>query len=101
MSKIALQYGATIDKYVGDAIVMFFGDPATRGVREDACRRSAPALAVCWATVFETIVDKTTRICEATFACLGLFEGQALRFAAISGAPRTCCSPSESDGMRL
>jgi adenylate cyclase len=27
MSKIALQYGATIDKYVGDAIVMFFGDP--------------------------------------------------------------------------
>lgn len=36
MSKIALQYGATIDKYVGDAIVMFFGDPATRGVKEDA-----------------------------------------------------------------
>jgi GAF domain-containing protein len=36
--------------------------------------------------VFETIVDRTTRICEATFACLGLFEGQALRFAAISGA---------------
>src|SRR5512133_1723403 len=36
--------------------------------------------------VFETIVDKTTRICEATFACLGLFEGKALRFATISGA---------------
>ena len=36
--------------------------------------------------MFETIVDKTTRICKATFACLGLFEGQALRFAAISGA---------------
>jgi GAF domain-containing protein len=36
--------------------------------------------------VFETIVDRTTRICEATFACLGLFEGEALRFAAISGA---------------
>jgi PAS domain S-box-containing protein len=36
MSKIALQYGATIDKYVGDAIVMFFGDPTTRGVKEDA-----------------------------------------------------------------
>jgi class 3 adenylate cyclase/HAMP domain-containing protein len=36
MSKIAMQYGATIDKYVGDAIVMFFGDPATLGVREDA-----------------------------------------------------------------
>ena len=36
MSKIALQYGATVDKYVGDAIVMFFGDPATLGVKEDA-----------------------------------------------------------------
>jgi adenylate cyclase len=36
MSKIALQYGATIDKYVGDAIVMFFGDPISLGVREDA-----------------------------------------------------------------
>lgn len=36
MTKIALRYGATIDKYVGDAIVIFFGDPETRGVREDA-----------------------------------------------------------------
>jgi class 3 adenylate cyclase/HAMP domain-containing protein len=36
MSKIALDYGATIDKYVGDAIVAFFGDPETRGVKEDA-----------------------------------------------------------------
>ncbi len=36
MSKIALQYGATVDKYVGDAIVMFFGDPTTLGVKEDA-----------------------------------------------------------------
>src|SRR5262245_34031802 len=35
--------------------------------------------------VFETVVDRTTRICGATFACLGLFEGDALRFAAISG----------------
>jgi adenylate cyclase len=36
MSKIALQFGATIDKYVGDAILAFFGDPETRGVKEDA-----------------------------------------------------------------
>jgi adenylate cyclase len=36
MSAIALSYGATVDKYVGDAIVIFFGDPETRGVKEDA-----------------------------------------------------------------
>jgi class 3 adenylate cyclase/phosphoglycerate-specific signal transduction histidine kinase len=36
MSEIALSYGATVDKYVGDAIVIFFGDPETRGVKEDA-----------------------------------------------------------------
>jgi class 3 adenylate cyclase len=36
MSKIALDYGATVDKYVGDAIIAFFGDPETKGVKEDA-----------------------------------------------------------------
>ncbi|MFZ5562095.1 MAG: adenylate/guanylate cyclase domain-containing protein [Pseudomonadota bacterium] len=36
MTKIALQYGGTIDKFIGDAILIFFGDPATRGSREDA-----------------------------------------------------------------
>ena len=36
MSQIALEHGATIDKYVGDAIVIFFGDPESRGVKEDA-----------------------------------------------------------------
>jgi len=30
MSKIALDHGATIDKYVGDAIIAFFGDPEIR-----------------------------------------------------------------------
>lgn len=36
MSKIALKHGATIDKFIGDAMLIFFGDPATRGVKEDA-----------------------------------------------------------------
>jgi adenylate cyclase len=36
MARIALGHGATIDKYVGDAIVIFFGDPETRGVQQDA-----------------------------------------------------------------
>ena len=36
MSKIALEHGATIDKYIGDAILAFFGDPETRGIKKDA-----------------------------------------------------------------
>jgi GAF domain-containing protein len=36
--------------------------------------------------VFKAMLDSATCICAATFACLGLFEGEALRFAAISGA---------------
>lgn len=46
MSKIALEYGATIDKFIGDAMLIFFGDPQTRGVRDDAlqCVRMAVAM---------------------------------------------------------
>jgi class 3 adenylate cyclase len=46
MSSIALEYGATIDKYVGDAILIFFGDPVTKGVKEDAlsCVKMAVAM---------------------------------------------------------
>jgi adenylate cyclase len=46
MSEIALAHGATIDKYVGDAMVIFFGDPETRGVNEDAlaCVKMAIAM---------------------------------------------------------
>ena len=36
MTTIALKYGATIDKYIGDAIMLFFGDPYSKGVQEDA-----------------------------------------------------------------
>ena len=36
MTKIALEHGATIDKYIGDAVMLFFGDPNSNGEREDA-----------------------------------------------------------------
>jgi adenylate cyclase len=46
MSEIALAHGATIDKYVGDAIVIFFGDPETLGVKEDATACVTMAIAM-------------------------------------------------------
>ena len=36
MTAIALECGATIDKYIGDAMMVFFGDPESNGEREDA-----------------------------------------------------------------
>ena len=36
MAEIALKHGGTIDKFIGDAVMVFFGDPASKGVQEDA-----------------------------------------------------------------
>lgn len=46
MSAIALEHGATVDKFIGDAILAFFGDPESKGVEEDAraCLRMAAAM---------------------------------------------------------
>ena len=46
MSRIALEHGGTIDKFIGDAIMIFFGDPESRGEQEDAvaCVRMAIAM---------------------------------------------------------
>ncbi len=46
MTDIAIRYGATIDKYIGDAIMLFFGDPETRGVKTDAVQCVRMALAM-------------------------------------------------------
>ncbi|XID75868.1 adenylate/guanylate cyclase domain-containing protein [Alkanindiges sp. WGS2144] len=36
MTDIARRHGGTVDKYMGDAILIFFGDPESRGIKEDA-----------------------------------------------------------------
>ena len=43
MTTIALAHGGTVDKFIGDAVMVFFGDPETKGVSEDAlaCLRMA------------------------------------------------------------
>ena len=46
MSKIAQEHGAYFDKFIGDAMMFYFGDPETKGVKEDAtaCLRMAIAM---------------------------------------------------------
>ncbi len=46
MAKIAIDFGGTIDKFVGDAVMVFFGDPTSAGVQEDAikCLKMASAM---------------------------------------------------------
>ncbi|MBL4799939.1 MAG: adenylate cyclase [Oleispira sp.] len=36
MSKVALKHGGTIDKFIGDSVMIFFGDPKSNGTKKDA-----------------------------------------------------------------
>jgi adenylate cyclase len=46
MSKICLQYGGTIDKFVGDSLMVFFGDPSSNGAKDDALSAVSMAIAM-------------------------------------------------------
>ncbi len=36
MAEITVNYGGTLDKFIGDAVMIFFGDPKSKGEDEDA-----------------------------------------------------------------
>jgi len=44
MTNIAIKYGGTIDKYIGDSIMVFFGDPKTQGAKKDTLACVAMAI---------------------------------------------------------
>ena len=46
MSVIAAEYGGTVDKFIGDAMVIFFGDPHSLGVQQDALQCVKMAIAM-------------------------------------------------------
>lgn len=96
MAKIALKHGATIDKYIGDAIMIFFGDPTSRGVQEDAlaCVRMAiemrtrlKELAVIWESrgFSEHLITRTG--IHTGFCTVGNFGSEAhMDYTIIGGA---------------
>ncbi|WP_461481243.1 adenylate/guanylate cyclase domain-containing protein [Porticoccus sp.] len=46
MSQIAIRHGGTIDKFIGDAVMVFFGDPTTKGVKDDCVAAVSMAIAM-------------------------------------------------------
>ncbi len=46
MSEIAFRFGGTIDKVIGDSIMVFFGDPESRGIQSDAVTCVSMAIAM-------------------------------------------------------
>jgi len=44
MSKVALKHGGTIDKFIGDSVMVFFGDPKSNGTKKDALACLAMAI---------------------------------------------------------
>jgi adenylate cyclase len=46
MSKLVHKYGGTIDKFVGDSVMVFFGDPSSLGAKKDAVAAISMAIAM-------------------------------------------------------
>lgn len=75
MSEIAFRFGGTIDKVIGDSIMVFFGDPESRGVRSDAISCVSMALAM----------KKSMKELQARWAVEGIATPPALRMGINSG----------------
>ena len=75
MTEIARAYGATIDKFIGDAILAFFGDPDSLGAERDAERG------------IQMAIDMQRRMValEFEFVRLGLHEPLEIRIGINSG----------------
>ena len=69
MTDIAIEYGGTVDKYIGDAIMIFFGDPNSNGIKDDAVACVSMALKM----------KKALRLLRKNWKSLGLSESMDVR----------------------
>jgi class 3 adenylate cyclase/NAD(P)-dependent dehydrogenase (short-subunit alcohol dehydrogenase family) len=75
MTEIAKDHGATLDKFVGDAMVAFFGDPESLGSAADAKQCIKMAIAM----------QQKMAMMQAEFAQMGLQDGLEIRIGINSG----------------
>ena len=75
MSAIAVECGGTIDKFIGDAVLIFFGDPETEGEQEDALKCA------------EMAIRMMKRVCELNkhWKKLGVVDGLKVRMGISTG----------------
>lgn len=95
MSKIVLKYGGTIDKFIGDAIMVFFGDPESKGEEQDAIacvsmavemRDTMHALQELWASMGISRPMKIRIGINSGYCTIGNFgSNQKLEYTIIGG----------------
>ncbi len=75
MATIALDCGGTVDKFIGDAVLVFFGDPESEGETEDALK------------CVEMAIRMRTRVAELQkyWQKLGVSRGLHVRMGIASG----------------
>jgi len=108
MAAIVTKYGGTLDKYIGDAVMVFFGDPESQGLEADAlaCVQMAlemqatiPQIQEAWK---EMDIPETLRIRIgiATGSCtVGNFGSKSQLTYTILGPSVNLASRLESNGI--
>ena len=86
MTNIAIECGGTIDKFIGDAVLVFFGDPETEGEIQDALN------------CVEMAIRMRQRISELQnfWKKNGVSRGLHVRMGIATGSPTRCSAPDRS-----
>ena len=75
MSKIAIKWGGTIDKFIGDALLVFFGDPNSNGNKEDATACVSMAIEMLEKLKILRIFWRDKGISKPLYARIGIHTG--------------------------
>jgi class 3 adenylate cyclase len=108
MSHIVITHRGTLDKYIGDAVMVFFGDPESQGLKEDAIAcismglemlRAIPQVEAAWK---EHGIQKSLRIrigIATGFCTVGNFGSSSQLTYTILGTTVNLASRIESTGV--